>query len=269
MRIISLLTDFGLKDNFVGVVKAVILSINKDVEIVDITHQILRHNIYEASFLLLNSFRFFPKGTIFLVVVDPGVGSSRYPIAIKTRNYYFVGPDNGVLSLAAEKDFIEKIVILEDEKYFLKNISSTFHARDIFAPVAAYISKKIPINKFGKKLDTIKKIEIPSIKMTKDFIYAKIIYQDNFGNLVTNLKKVELLEFLKNADFVAILNNKRIYKIYNCYSQAKDSEPFFIEGSFSFLEIAIKNKSAANFFRIKDKNFIDFFIRKRDYKREV
>ncbi|MCM8831610.1 MAG: SAM-dependent chlorinase/fluorinase [Candidatus Omnitrophica bacterium] len=261
MSIIALLTDFGLIDTYVGIVKAVILNINPKAEIVDITHQVLRGNINQGAFLLLKSFKFFPKCTIFLGIVDPGVGSSRYPIAIKTKNYYFVGPDNGILSLAAKEDGIEKIVVLENKKYFLKNISSTFHGRDIFAPSCAYISKGQPIENFGREIKKIKEVKIPLPKITKNTLYAQILYGDIFGNLITNLEKEVLLKFSKNKNFIATLGGKKITKIYNFYKEAKDEELFFIEGSFGLLEISCKNKSAADFLKIKNENFFKNIVK--------
>lgn len=260
---VALFTDFGLKDNFTGVLKAVLLKINNKVKLLDVSHEIPSHDIEQAAFVLYISFSYFPKGTVFLAVVDPGVGSSRRPIAIKTQNYYFVGPDNGVLIPAAEKDGIEKTVLLENKKYFLKDISSVFHARDIFAPVAAHLSRGISINKFGTSIKSVKRIKFISPQISEKKIEARIMYIDKFGNLYTNITNTQFSYFLKrNKKFSAMLNKKRINKIYPYYAAAEDKEPFFINGSWGFLEIALKNKNAKDFFRISNKN-ARIFIRHR------
>lgn len=264
MKVITLLTDFGLKDNFVGVMKGVILSINPKVHIVDITHSITSHNVREGAFMLYRSYRYFPKGTIFLVVVDPGVGSERKPIALETKRYCFVGPDNGVLSMAAKEDGVEKIVTLENKRYFLKYISSTFHGRDIFSPVAAYIAKGVNISSLGARLKTIKEITLPSPIIEKERLKVELIYHDKFGNLVTNLKKDTLLGFLKGKGFIATLKGRKIYKIYDCYAEAKNNEPFFIEGSSSFLEISLKNKNAAGYFSLNRDEKAQILIKSKE-----
>jgi hypothetical protein len=249
---IVLLTDFGLNDNFVGVMKGVILSINHKAKLVDVTHSIGSCNIKDAAFILLKSFSYFPKGTIFLAVVDPGVGSARKPIAIKTKNYYFVGPDNGILSMAAKSDGIEKMVALENKRYFLKNISFTFHGRDIFAPVAGYISKNVPFTSLGKDIEKIEEIEWAPPKIKENILEAEIIYIDKFGNLITNIDKAFFKRFLKGKKFIAHLQGKEIRRMYSLYTQAKEGEPFFIEDSFSLIEISIKNHNAKDYFFPKD-----------------
>lgn len=247
MKTIALLTDFGQKDNYVGVMKGVILSINPNLNIVDISHGIVSHDIFEAGFILLKSFAYFPKGTVFLSIVDPGVGSRRRPIAIKTKNYYFVGPDNGSLSMAAEKDGVKQIVELQNSKYFLKSVSATFHGRDIFSAAAAHLSRGVLISKMGKSITKIKSVKLVGAKIKDNSVDADIVYIDKFGNLVTNLKR----SILSGKKFKAELNGKRIEKLYSCYSKAKNNEPFFIEGSFSFLEISLKGRSAQEYFSVK------------------
>lgn len=250
MSVIALLTDFGLTDNYVGVMKGVMLTINPAASIVDITHAISSHNIKQGAWVLGQSFSYFPHGTIFVVVVDPGVGSSRKSIAIKTKNYFFAGPDNGILSMAAKKDGIEKIIVLENKHYWLENICSTFHGRDIFAPVAAYLSSGVSVTSLGKKIDEIKQIDftLPAIKNNE--MRAEIIYGDTFGNLVTNIDDQTMQSFLKGKRFIASLNKKKIKTVCGCYSEAKENEPFFILGSSSLWEISLKNKSAKNYFAL-------------------
>lgn len=258
-RTIALLTDFGLRDNYLGVMKGVIVKINPSVNLIDISHSITSHNVREGAFLLLKSYKYFPKNTIFLCLVDPGVGSERKVLILKTKNYFLIGPDNGVLTLAAQEEGIEKIINCTNTKFFLESISSTFHGRDIFAPLAAHLSKGVDLNEFGEPLKNkdIKKITLPFPKKIKGKIQAKIIYLDKFGNIITNIKKSDL----KNSSkFKATLNKKTIKKIYNCYQEAEDNQPFFIEGSFGYLEISLKNKSAKDFFSLAD-NYEKYTLR--------
>jgi len=253
---IALLTDFGDKSNFVGVMKGVILKINPQAKLIDITHKVRFGSIKQASFLLYKSYSYFPKRTIFVVVVDPGVGSERKVLAVETKNYYFVGPDNGVLSWAVFEDGAEKIIEVKNKKYFLKNISFTFQGRDIFAPVAAYVSRGVKIEKLGKRIKQIKKIDFPEVKIKKDTLKGEILYIDSFGNLITNIKKDVFLNFVKDKKFVATLNGKKIGKLYNFYSQAEPGSPFFIEGSFSFLEISLQLTSAKEYFKAKEEDTV-------------
>ena len=251
MNTIALLTDFGLKDNFVGVMKGVCLCINPRAALIDITHAIRPQGIKEAGFLLAQSFRFFPKGCVFLVVVDPGVGSARKAIAIKTKNYYFVGPDNGVLSAAAGLDGIKRTVSLSNRKYFLKDISRTFHGRDIFAPVAGHLSKGLAIERLGKAQAKIKEVKMPRVKIEKGRLQGEVVYIDRFGNMVTNITKKQLQGFTKKRKFRAIIRSKRIEKMYSFYEQAGSKELFLCEGGFGLLEVSLRQRSAAAFLRAK------------------
>ena len=259
MKTIALLTDFGLKDNFVGVMKAVLLAINPALNLIDITHEVESCNIMEAAFLLKSSFHFFPKGTVFLVVVDPGVGSERNAIAIKTRNFYFVGPDNGALSLAARSDSISKVVSITCKKFFLKKVSSTFHGRDIFAPCASYISKGVPLNKLGNDLNKIVDIKLPQPVIENNRLRGEVIFIDKFGNLVTNITKDIFLKFVRKRKFSLHIKSRKINLIHRCYEEAKEGVLFLCEGSFGFLELSLKNKSASHFIkaRVKDRLYIE------------
>ncbi|MBN2121054.1 MAG: SAM-dependent chlorinase/fluorinase [Candidatus Omnitrophica bacterium] len=256
MNTIALITDFGLKDNFAGVIKGVCLKINPEASLIDISHGVLPQNILEASFLLLKSFSFFPGGTVFLVVVDPGVGSQRRALAVKTRNFYFVGPDNGVLWQSAAKDGIKKIISLTNKKYFLKEPSSTFHGRDIFAPCASYLSKGMDINKLGNSLNKIKSLCLPMASLENNRLSGEILYIDKFGNLVTNITKSQFLKFTKRRRFRLHIKSRVVNKIYSFYNQALSNNLFLCEGSFGFLEISLREKSAAALLRAKLKDKI-------------
>lgn len=244
MSVISLITDFGLRDNFVGVMKAVILKINPGVQLIDICHNIKPQDILEAAFLLKGSYGFFPFGTIHLVVVDPGVGSKRKKILVETKNYLFVAPDNGVLSLVLEDEVPVKIIEITNEKYFLKPVSHTFHGRDIFAPVAAYISKQAPIDDFGPRMNSYETLRFPEVKITSKSLCGEIIHIDHFGNLISNIDKDTLEDFIKTKKFRIWIEGKTIDKLSRSYREGRNLKPLALIDSFNFLEIAVNRASA-------------------------
>ncbi len=251
MSIIALITDFGLKDNYVGVIKGVISGINSKAKIIDISHNVSAQDIKQGAFLLFNSYNYFPKGTIFMGIVDPGVGSARKPLAIKTINYYFIGPDNGLLSVAANSDGIKDIRVIENGKYLLKKISTTFHGRDIFAPAAAHLSNKIAFSSLGKKEKNMEIIDISKPNIKNKILEGEVIHIDNFGNLITNIMKEDFIRFIDGKSFEGQIKGKRITKIYSFYSEARQNEVFFIESSFGFMELAVKNGKASSYFSVK------------------
>ncbi len=188
MQLITLTTDFGLTDWFVGTMKGGILGIAPRAAIVDITHEIPAGDIRAGAFALWASCRFFAKGGVHVVVVDPGVGSERKAIVAETDNYFFVGPDNGVLSWALTKERIKTIRALENEHYFLHPTSRTFHGRDIFAPVAAHLASGAPTRKLGPILKDFVRLPWPKPKRGRNRIEGEVVYIDRFGNAITNLE---------------------------------------------------------------------------------
>ena len=212
--IITLTTDFGTKDGYVGAVKGVIKKINPEVELIDITHGIEPFDILGAAFALNNFYRYFPKGSIHLVAVDPGVGSERQAILIKSEDFFFVGPDNGVFNFVFENERINEIIVLSNKKYFLATFSSTFHARDIFAPVAAYLSLGVDVREFGTSAKECVKLIIPQPNLTKKNLVGEIIHIDSFGDLITNVGE----EVLDNKNIAQIeVGKKRIKRISQSY----------------------------------------------------
>lgn len=243
---IVLLTDFGSRDAFAGVLKGVIASISPDARVMDLTHGIDPQNILQAAFVLTTSYAYFPRRSIFCVVVDPGVGSCRKPICIATRDYFFVGPDNGVLWNAATSNTITQMVHLTHTKYFLDSLSSTFHGRDIFAPVAAHISKgPQDLSRFGTPMETCVEYPFPEIKKTGVSLGLTVLHVDWFGNVVLNLTQEEFNRFVQNRGFCLTLKGICIKKRYNAYCLAADNEIFLIGSSSSHMEISVKNASAA------------------------
>ncbi len=186
-RVITLTTDFGYHDPFVGQMKGVILSINPQAKIIDITHDIVSHDIEEAALVIWESFKYFPEGSIHVVVVDPGVGSGRKALAVFAYGHYFLAPDNGVLSYIL-RDFKFQAFSIENERYMLKKSSSTFQGRDLFAPASAWISKGINIKEFGPACQNPIRFEIKEPKKFKEKIIGEIIRIDKFGNAITNIK---------------------------------------------------------------------------------
>lgn len=245
-KIITLLTDFGKMSPYVGIIKGVILKINPKALIIDLYHEIYPHDILEGAFLLKSSYNYFPRMSIHLAVVDPGVGTERTPIIVKIDNHFFVTPDNGILSYILKDKKIENIIKIE--KFTLPQISRTFHARDIFAPISAYLSKGMNLNKFGKTLKTIKKFDLPSVQKNKRGFIGEIIYIDKFGNLITNFSN----EFIKKQKFKEIKFKDKIFKkINSAYAETPIGGPLAIWGSFNYLEIAVNQGNAKEFLNVK------------------
>lgn len=252
--IITLLTDFGTQDYFVGAMKGVIFSINAEVKIADITHEILPQDTRAAAFTLANYYKTFPPGTIHLSVVDPGVGSSRRAILAETNNYYFVAPDNGLLSFVFAEEKNLRVYELTNEKFFRPSVSQTFHGRDIFAPVAAHLSKGISAAAFGREIKDFVRFEIAEPgKISANEIEGEIIHIDRFGNLITNFKGEDLPE-----KFVIRITEKTFSKHLKYYAEADPGEIFSILGSAGFLEIVAYRDSAKALLNAKigDKVFV-------------
>lgn len=242
---IALLTDYGTKDWFVGSIKGVIRTINPEATIDDITHELPMGDVRSGAFMLLCCYRTFPKDTVFIVVVDPGVGSNRPNIVAKAGDYFFVGPDNGILSLVLRLEDSVSVHLLENSRYFRKPVSSTFHGRDIFAPVGAHISKGVMPRSFGPKAAGFMSFPFPEVKSSGSSVFGEIIYIDHFGNCITNIDE----ETLRNlpADIKAV--SARFFKeipFREYYQQAPSGEPLALLGSSGFLEIAVNSGSAAH-----------------------
>jgi S-adenosylmethionine hydrolase len=247
---ITLLTDFGTSDYFVGAVKGVILSINPATRIVDITHEIPPQDIAAAAFTLLACYQSFPVGTIHIVVVDPGVGSSRRAIAASAAGQFFVGPDNGLCSYVFEREPPQKIIQLTNEKYFRHPVSNTFHGRDIFAPVAAALSKGARLDSFGSEVsDPVKLKSLTPTKLGNGNVEGRIIHIDHFGNCVTNFDK----HALKGIGSPSLrIKRQTIAGIQPSYNEGKcDRDLFAIWGSAGFLEISTRERSAAKLLNSK------------------
>ena len=242
--IITLLTDFGSQDYFAAAMKGVILSINPAAQIVDITHEIPPQDIHAAAFNLLATYKDFPANTIHVAVVDPGVGSGRRAVLIECAGQSFVGPDNGIFSWVSEREGNHRAIHLTNESFFRHPVSTTFHGRDIFAPVAAALSNGVAPEEFGASIENL--IHLGSLRpqiLSDGAIDASIIYIDRFGNCITNLTRQILGDDLSRVRLV--VSGRQITSFRRYYREAEEREVFCIIGSAGFLEIVAANRSAA------------------------
>ena len=249
---ITLLTDFGTSDYYAGAVRGVILSINPAAHTIDITHQIPPQDIEEAAFSLLACYRSFQKGTIHLAIVDPGVGSSRRAILAKAGDYYFVGPDNGIFSYIFDRETNRQIIHITAEEYFRHPVSKTFHGRDVFAPIAAEVSRGVPFDSFGPEIRDQVRLKPLSPEVTKNGkLRGRIIHIDHFGNCVTNLDP-QSFNGLEEQRVVLLVNGRKTQSVQSSYSEAGGKHKLFaIWGSAGFLEISARNRSAAKILKAR------------------
>ncbi|MBI3005701.1 MAG: SAM-dependent chlorinase/fluorinase [Ignavibacteriales bacterium] len=242
--VVALLTDFGLEDHYVGTMKAVILSIHPRAHIVDITHEVAAHQVQQAGYLLWSAYNFFPRGTLFVTVVDPGVGSQRRILAVRSQHYTFLAPDNGLLDFVLIQTPAKEIVqidLLKAKRFLPSNVSSTFHGRDILAPIAAYLSSGKKLQSFGKRIK-LPGIREPFVNGKKSAVKPCILHIDHFGNIVTNI----LVAGLSTQDIQTMAVGKALVSRWiHHYDEAPDRTPCFITGSSGLVEIVVKKDNAA------------------------
>ena len=243
-RIVTLLTDFGTKDPYVASMKGVILGINSGCTLIDISHEVSPHDIREGALILANAYSTFPKGTIHLAVVDPGVGSARKAILLVTKNYFFVGPDNGLLSLAAEKDKVKKAIVLSNRSFFRSSVSTTFHGRDVFAPIAGHLSAGKKSELFGRNIRFWTKLDFGKAQIVKGDLTGEIAHIDTFGNIVTNVSQQDLNHFAKKRAIVISIGKREIRGLKKSYWEARKGELLALIGSGDFLEISVREGDA-------------------------
>jgi len=246
--IITLTTDFGLNDHFVGTIKGVILNIVPDAAIVDICHSVQAFDVLDGALTIAQSYSYFPSGTVHLVVVDPGVGTARRPILVTSERHHFVAPDNGVLSLVYGREERLHIRHVSAEHYFLQPVSNTFHARDIFSPVAAWLAKGVDPEKFGDEITDFVRFNAPKPKAVDgNTLRGVVLKVDRFGNLVTNITPADapMLFAAERAPFKILIGKQEITEIHSNYSEGTPGEVFGILGSTGYLEIAADRGSAA------------------------
>ena len=254
MSIITLITDFGVDDEYVGVMKGVILSINPAAIIVDITHHIEPQDLIQAAYIIKYSFKYFPEGTVHVVVVDPGVGSNRAIIALELTGHIFLAPDNGAFTLLMDEGNIDSIVRVEDSRYFLESVSRTFHGRDIFAPVAGHLSKGIEIKTLGAPIDKVDlerlSVKYAGISSSGELVGA-VVSIDRFGNLITNIDTNSLDTLCKSGKEKKLqirIGQNKIVGLSKSYESTLPQSPLAIIGSRGYLEIAVNCGSARHYF---------------------
>ncbi len=250
-NIITLLTDFGTTDEYVGVMKGAILSVNPSATIVDITHHVDPQDLIEATYLLLASYPHFPKGTVHVIVVDPGVGTDRAIVAVNVNGHMLIAPDNGILTLVLENQDVDSVIRLENAAYFMAPVSQTFHGRDIFAPVAAHVAKGLDSNKLGTLMDPedLVRLDVHKPYLSKaGELVGSIISIDRFGNLITNIASKEIESFCEKATPCIQIGRNRMAGLSQAYEGAAPHRPLAIIGSRGYLEIAVNCGSAEDFF---------------------
>jgi S-adenosyl-L-methionine hydrolase (adenosine-forming) len=252
--IITLLTDFGMEDYFVGAMKGVILARSPGSPLIDITHQVPRQDVQAAAFTLNAAYSYFPAGTIHLAVVDPGVGSNRRPILIEAADHFFVGPDNGLFTLVLDQMATARVRHLTSAAFFLPEPSSTFHGRDIFAPVAAALANGVSPAEFGPIIhDPIRFAGMRCESAGDGTLTGRVMHIDHFGNCVTNLPWNRLVPISPAGPFFLQVKDYQIRKVAHSYSEgaAEPGRPFLICGSAGFLEISVQSISAAQQLKIR------------------
>ena len=257
MSVISILSDFGTDDEYVGVMKGVMLSICPSVSIVDITHQIAPQDIHQAAYLIPSYYHFFPEGTVHIVVVDPGVGSQRGILAVNHRKHFFIAPDNGVLTLLLNAEKSDTIIRVDNSDYFLEPLSSTFHGRDIFAVVGAHLSCGTKLDTLGALTDVMDIVRIKELNCRisqSGELIGKIVSIDHFGNLITNIDSISLTAFCETEALRRLqihIGSFVISELSNTYSDAAPAAPLALIGSRNYLEIAVNGGNAKKKLQVK------------------
>lgn len=247
--VIAFLTDFGLSDGYVGVMKGVVSAILPDAQLIDITHAIEPQNVVAAAWVLSTSYRYFPAGTVYTCVVDPGVGSQRHAIAMRAGEYVFVGPDNGLFSYILAQQPVQEVVALINPAYHLPQVSSTFQGRDIFSPAAAHVARGVALSELGPQLDpaTLQRLDLEQPSRQGERITAQIAYIDHFGNLITNLALEQVPELFGSQSVELRVRGLVVTQRRRFFSEgsAEDTRPFLYADSSGHLAIAIRNGNAA------------------------
>jgi S-adenosylmethionine hydrolase len=245
--IITLTTDYGTNDHLVGTMKGVILKINPDVTIVDITHNVAPYDLLDGALAIGAAYSYFPPKTVHIVVVDPGVGTDRRPLLVSAQNQYFIAPDNGVLSMIYEREQQALVVRHANvEHYYLQPVSKTFHGRDVFAPVAAWLSKSWQSGSMGDEISDFKRFALPRPKEANGAAKGVVLRVDAFGNLITNFRAEDLPEALQNGGTVNLqVGTHAISRMVGTFAEGKAGEAIAYIGSSGFVEIGVNKGNAA------------------------
>lgn len=250
MSIVALITDFGTHDYYVGAVKGMILQINPKATLVDITHEIESQDLYHAAFVLRQSLPCFPTGTVIVAVVDPTVGTRRRILAARYNGRVVLAPDNGLVTLLQRDANLEQLHVVENRRYFASNLSSTFHGRDIFAPVAGHLSRGVPLTELGPATDRLEILELAKPKFNPDgSIEGEVVLIDHFGNLITNISELDLTAGRSTRVLEVYVGAVRVGPLRSTYAAVPPGDPVAVIGSARMLEVAINGGSAAARFK--------------------
>ena len=243
--VIAILSDFGARDHYAGTMKGVILGICPEATIVDVTHEIAAHDVLEGALQLAATHRYFPAGTVFLVVVDPGVGSARRGIAAEAGDYRFVAPDNGVLTVALRETPPRRVVELSERRYARPTVTRTFEGRDRFAPAAAWIAKGTQLSALGRTITDYHRIEVPAVDTSSEVLSGMVLHVDRFGNLVTNIDRRTFETFAKHGPIRIVAGGHPVDRLVSTYAEIGADEVCALFGSSDHLELAANADSAA------------------------
>lgn len=257
-RLITLTTDFGLHDAYVAIMKGVILNIAPEARLIDVTHSISPQDVMEAAFVLKNAIPYFPSNTIHLAVVDPGVGTPRKAIALRKDQQWFVGPDNGLFSLVLNGASPDEVIELDNPAYWLNEVpSATFHGRDVFAPVAAYLAMDKPLNVLGTPIESVTPLHWVLPIADKEGIRGWVVHVDRFGNCITNISR-ELIDKQRNGKSLkCYVGTSILDKIQNTYGASASGEPLMLFDSNELLEIAVNAGNASSLLNIRKGSAVD------------
>jgi hypothetical protein len=245
-RIVTLLTDYGLRDCYVGALKGAMLSIAPHLKIIDAAHTVPHQDVLEAAYILKGYYREFPKGTIHLAVVDPGVGGPRRPILVETRGHYLIGPDNGIFSYVYHQEQVSRVTHLTAAQYFAPELSDTFHGRDIFGPVAAHLASEVEARWFGKWVEDFVRLPLPQLKTPPGALVGEVVYVDRFGNLVTNIDLNSFYALVKGKRYRITAGSESLEAISRCYADGQPGQLLALFGCQQTLELSVNQGSAAN-----------------------
>ena len=249
--VVAFLTDFGTRDHYAGVMKGVVLSIVPDVTVVDVTHELPPHDLAAAAYELAATYKYFPAGTIFVTVVDPGVGSARRGIAVEAGDWKFVAPDNGVLTMVLREIAPKKAVELTERRYARPTISRTFEGRDRFAPAAAFLAKGIALTALGRPAHDLVQLDLPAMEETREEITGAVVRVDRFGNAITNIDRKAFDRLAAGRTVVIEAAGKPVERMVATYADIATGEVCALFGSTDHLELASQSGSAADLRQLK------------------
>ncbi len=258
--IVTLITDFGLGGEYSGAMKGAVLSVNPLCQVIDITHQINPQHILQAAFVLKNTYSYYPAGTVHVVVVDPGVGTSRRPVVLEKDGHLFVGPDNGVFTLVLTQRGKTTGYEISRGKYFHASPSDTFHGRDIFAPVAGHLSEGLPAEAVGPPVERWMKVSWPQPRVVGRRIRGQVLWADSFGNLITNISRTRFGPLFKGSPFRIKGPGWRIDRVHRTYGEGSPGQPMALFGSTGFLEIALNQGNALDSLGLAPGDSVTFFL---------